>query len=343
MFMLSARVQERGFKVALTGEGADEMLGGYDIFKEAKIRRWWAARPGSKLRPRLLQKLYPDIAGLNQTGQDFLGAFFGEGLTDTGSPFYSHSIRWRNGARARRFFSDELAAETSRLQLEDMLGLPTGIDRWGALERAQHLETSIFLANFLLSSQSDRMSMAHGVEGRHPFLDFRVAEFCARLPSRLKLRVLTEKYLLRRMAAPLLPPEIVNRRKRPYRAPIHRAFFNSRPEFYVSELLSAGKLRESGLFKAAAVEQLVARLTSGARVGETDDMALAGILSTQLVHRQFVAKFRMPAPLSDRDDVTICYGFGFLAFEPAHALQISNSKPPARKLSDALSQRHSSN
>jgi asparagine synthase (glutamine-hydrolysing) len=149
--------------------------------------------------------------------------------------------------------------------------------------------------------------MAHAVEGRLPFLDFRVVEFCAQLPARLKLRVLNEKFLLRRVAAPMLPPQITSRRKKPYRAPIHRAFFHDHTEDYVRELLSPETLRASGLFNPTAVAHLVAKLQAGGPVGETDDMALAGILSTQLVHQQFVAGFRMPPPLSARDDVKVCH------------------------------------
>jgi asparagine synthase (glutamine-hydrolysing) len=155
------------------------------------------------------------------------------------------------------------------------------------------------------------MGMAHAVEGRFPFLDYRVAEYCAHLPARLKLRVLKEKYLLRRMAEPFLPREITHRRKRPYRAPIHRAFFHGRTESYVEELLSSEALRESGIFKPAAVAQLVAKLKAGERIGETDDMALAGILSTQLVHQQFIENFQMPPPLSERDNVKVCFAGNF--------------------------------
>ena len=312
MFLLSSLVRRRGFKVALTGEGADEILGGYDIFKEEKIRRFWAAQPNSNLRPRLLQRLYPDIAGMNQTGAGFLAAFFREDLTGVESPFYSHAIRWRNGARSRRFFSDDLLASAGGVapNAPPMI-LPENFNRWGALERAQHLEIALFLGNYLLSSQGDRMSMAHGVEGRFPFLDYRVAEFCAQLPARLKLRVLREKYLLRRMAAPLLPAEITERRKRPYRAPIHRAFFHNRTERYVEELLSPQALRESALFKPAAVAQLMTKLKSGERIGETDDMALAGILSTQLLHHQFIREFPLPTPLEKRDNVKVCFGDNF--------------------------------
>jgi asparagine synthase (glutamine-hydrolysing) len=107
------------------------------------------------------------------------------------------------------------------------------------------------------------------------------------------------------MAAPLLPAEITARRKRPYRAPIHRAFFPPGGHDYVNEILSPEALRAAGLFAPAAVGQLVAKLKRGARAGETDDMALAGILSTQLVHRQFVERFRMLPPLSERDNVKV--------------------------------------
>jgi asparagine synthase (glutamine-hydrolysing) len=311
MFVLSSLVQRCGFKVVLTGEGADEMLGGYDIFKEDKIRRFWARQGMSRWRARLLKRLYPEIANLQNTGMDFLAGFFGEGLMDVDSPFYSHSIRWRNGGRARRFFSEDLlSVEEHAARIGPPLDLPAEFPKWGALERAQHLEITLFLSNYLLSSQGDRMCMAHAVEGRYPFLDFRVAEFCARLPARLKLRVLNEKYLLRQMAVPLLPAEIARRRKRPYRAPIHRAFFHQRTEDYVEEMLSPGAVRDCGLFKPAAVSQLVSKLKSGERVGETDDMALAGILSTQLLHHQFIGNFRAPAPLSNRDNVRICAASG---------------------------------
>jgi asparagine synthase (glutamine-hydrolysing) len=308
MYLLSGFLQQRGIKVALTGEGADELLGGYDLFKEAKIRRFWAARPDSKLRPKLLQRLYPDIPGFRVVGPQFLEAFFRGNLRETDSPFYSHLVRWRNGQRNRRFYSagfSELVGATDREPGHD-IELPIAFRSWGTMERAQYLEMTLFLSNYLLSSQGDRMSMAHAVEGRFPFLDARVVEFCALLPARLKLRVLQEKFLLRKLAIPWLPPTIVQRRKRPYRAPIHQTFFPARPEGYVSELLSPRALQGSGVFEPAAVGALVAKLKSGSAVGETDDMALAGILSSQLLHRQFVESFRTPAPLSPRDNIKLC-------------------------------------
>ena len=309
MFLLSKLARDSGFKVVLTGEGADEVLGGYDIFKEAAIRRFWARRPESTMRPLLLRRLYRDIPGLACANSSCLAAFFRAGLTETDSPYYSHLVRWRNNARVRRFYSSDAIDAIVRDAPAHHLApeLPPLFNSWGPLQRSQYLEARLFLSQYLLSSQGDRMGMAHSVESRMPFLDYRVVEFCNRLPSALKLRGLTEKYLLRQLGRQLLPPEVWQRPKRPYRAPIHRSFFGRPAPDYVRELLSPGALKSVGLFKPAAVSQLVAKVTNGLQLGETDDIALAGILSAQLVHHQFVSHFRPETPLSERDkDIKIC-------------------------------------
>jgi asparagine synthase (glutamine-hydrolysing) len=301
MFLLSKLVRQTNFKVVLTGEGADEFLAGYDIFKEAKVRRFWAEEPDSTSRPQLLKRLYPDIGGISQTNWEMLAAFFGEGLSDTQSPWYSHAIRWRNNRRTTRFL------ESSSVAGADLDGLaanlPASFKKWGPLSKAQYVEISIFLSQYLLSSQGDRMGMAHSVEGRFPFLDVRLVEFCNSLDERLKLRGLTEKYLLKKAAQPWLPDIIRQRPKRPYRAPIHRSFFNDTTAEYVRELLAPDAVKRTGLFKPGAIEQLVRKIDAGVAVGETDDMALAGILSTQLVHERFVRNFRRAEPLASKDRV----------------------------------------
>ena len=141
--------------------------------------------------------------------------------------------------------------------------------------------------------------MAHSVEGRFPFLDYRLVEFCNRLPATCKMRALRDKRLLRKLGRELLPDEIWNRPKKPYRAPIHRSFFNGQTQAYVRELLSEASLNEAGFFNPAAVGKLIAKIEQGMPIGETDDMALAGIISTQLLHHLFVKNFNRVAPLSE--------------------------------------------
>ncbi|HXG49588.1 MAG TPA: asparagine synthase C-terminal domain-containing protein, partial [Methylomirabilota bacterium] len=250
---------------------------------------------------------YADIPGLARTSAPMLAAFFREGLTEVDAPDYSHAIRWRNGRRLRCFF----AAETLRAVAAEggdarRPALPAAFAAWGPLERAQFLEIDLFLSHYLLSSQGDRVAMAHSVEGRFPFLDHRVVEFCTRLPARFKLRALTEKYLLRQLGRELLPEAIWTRPKRPYRAPIHRSFFHAKTPDYVRQLLSPAALAASGWFRPEAVARLVQKIEAGRGVSEADDMALAGILSTQLVHQQFISGFRRPLPLSAADRVKVC-------------------------------------
>jgi asparagine synthase (glutamine-hydrolysing) len=139
--------------------------------------------------------------------------------------------------------------------------------------------------------------MAHSVEGRHPFLDARVVEFCGTLPSDLKLHVLEEKALLRTAVKDWLPDEIRKRPKRPYRAPIARSFFGAERLDYVRDVLSPAAISKAGFFDARAVTRLVDKAESGLPLGETDEMALAGILSTQILHLRFVTRFEASPPV----------------------------------------------
>lgn len=307
LFLLSRLVRENNYKVVMTGEGADEFLAGYNIFKEAQIRRFWARDPQSRFRPLLLHKLYAYIPDLSRGGASYLQAFFGEGLQDTQSPFYSHAIRWRNNRRTLRFLADAVAHSAG--SMSDYLAqihLPPEFSSWASLNQAQYLEISIFLSQYLLSSQGDRVAMANSVEGRFPFLDYRVVEFCNRLPTDLKLRGLTEKFLLKKLAQRWLPDEIWQRPKRPYRAPIHRSFISPSAREYVDEILSPEALHKTGFFKPAAVQQLLNKIHTGAHLSETDDMALVGVLSTQLLQRQFIEEFHTAPPVASGDDLKVC-------------------------------------
>lgn len=287
LYLLSDFVQKAGIKVVLTGEGADEFLGGYNIFKEALLRHFWAREPESALRPLLLKKLYSYVPNLDNAA--YLTKFFGYRLTDMAEPGYSHLLRWRNGARHRRLLHPDVLAQLGPEKPLPDLPLPPEFGRWSPLAQAQYLEIRLFLAEYLLSSQGDRMAMAHSVEGRFPFLDHHVVEFCNQLPPGFKLLGLNEKHILKVAVRDLLPAEIWQRAKRPYRAPIHHSFFpEGRPLDWVADMLSPTKVATAGLFNPLAVQALVSKQQRQGSLGEVDEMALAGILSTQLVQHHFV-------------------------------------------------------
>ncbi len=293
LFLLSKLVRERDYKVVLTGEGSDEILGGYDIFKEAKIRRFWSARPESRLRPALLKRLYPYLPNLQHQSSAYLQAFFHVRAEDTANPFFSHVPRWELTARAKVFFSDDVRAAVDGYDgyAELRRVLPAGYDEWDAFCQAQYLETSHLLPGYILSSQGDRMAMAHSVEGRFPFLDHRVVEFAAGLPPSLKMKVLNEKHLLKRCARDLIPPSVCRRSKQPYRAPDGKSFFHAARPGYVDELLAPERVRAAGLFDPQAVSKLVQKFRHGKAIGAKDNMALTGILSTQLIVDQYITHF----------------------------------------------------
>jgi asparagine synthase (glutamine-hydrolysing) len=279
--------------VVLTGEGSDEILGGYDIYKEAKIRRFWSARPDSRLRPLLLKRLYPYLPNLQNQPTAYLQAFFHIAVKDAADPFFSHLPRWDLTSRLKRFFSESVRAETQCYdgQAELRSLLPVGFADWDPFCQAQFLETGYLLPGYILSSQGDRVAMAHSVEGRYPFLDHRVVDFAAGIAPSLKMKVLNEKHLLKLCARDLVPSSVRKRSKQPYRAPDGKSFFqDARPE-YVDELLSPGRIRADGLFHPGAVERLTQKFRDGRAIGVKDDMALTGILSTQLIVHQFVRHF----------------------------------------------------
>ena len=292
MMLLARSVREAGYKVVLTGEGADEVFAGYDLFKEAKVRRFMARAPQSRWRGRILERLYPYLQHSPAAGRAFTQRFFSEGLDEIAQPWFAHVPRMTTARRALQFlrpeWHDKAMAWDARAALRATL--PESIARWPALGRDQYVEAHTLMSGYLLSSQGDRMAMAASIEARFPFLDHRVIEFANRLPPQYKLRGLAEKHILKKSMAAELPPAITRRSKQPYRAPDSASFFvDGKPLDYVAELLSPKAIDDAGVFDAASVGRLMEKCRSGRAVGFGDNIAFVGVLSTMLLHRQFIA------------------------------------------------------
>ena len=177
---------------------------------------------------------------------------------------------------------------------------------WEPLSRAQYIENKIFLSNYLLSSQGDRMAMANSVEGRYPFLDYRVIEFAATIPPRYRMSGLNEKYILKKAARGHIPDELIDRPKHPYRAPIGPVFFGDSHFDYVDALFSETAIKKTGVFEPNKVTKLIAkcRRHSGKILSERENMAIVGILSTQLLDQLFIKGFPLD-PLHKLDDTKV--------------------------------------
>jgi len=290
LFLLSRLVRDTGTKVVLTGEGADEIFAGYDLFREGKIRRFWARQPASRMRPRLLARLYPYLARSPVSQQAMAQEFFGRGLEHWRQPGFAHQTRWKGGAALHRLLQPEWRRQCDAGEAVNGLlaNLPREFSCWSFLAQDQYLETRTLLSGYLLSSQGDRMLMAHSVEGRFPYLDADLIELAGSLPDSYKLRVLDEKHVLKRAALGMIPEDIRSRQKQPYRAPDAVCFTAADAPDWVREVIAPGALAQAGLFDAAAVQRLWSKCRRGAQPSNTDNMALCAVLSTQLLHHQFI-------------------------------------------------------
>ena len=295
LFLLSRLVRQSGIKVVLTGEGADEMFAGYDVFREAKVRRFWAREPGSEARPRLLERLYPYLDRSPVSRSAIMRQFFGQGLEHARRAGFGHEPRWRGAAALKRLFSADARQRASAANPVDALlaSLPPEFNSWTPLAQDQYLEVHTLLSSYLLSSQGDRMLMANSVEGRFPFLDRQVAALAESLPAEYKLRVLDEKHVLKRAAGGLVLQSILERPKQPYRAPDALSFASDEAQEWIDEVASPRALSEAGVFNPAAAAQSwrnAGRARSAGQFSNADNMAAVGVLSTQLVHHHFIKR-----------------------------------------------------
>jgi len=298
LFLLSKAVHDSGIKAVLTGEGADEMLAGYDIFREAKIREFWAHEPGSKTRPLLFDRIYPYLKRSPQLTKNLSLEFWKKGLGNVGSPGFSHEPRWTTTSALKKFFSKDVTSSLGLQPAPDVLKeLPPEFHRWESLAQAQYLEIRTLLTGYILSSQGDRMLMAHSVEGRFPFLDSEVMEFSSGIPAFHRLAFLDEKSVLKRAAQNIVPEAIRNRKKQPVRAPDAAAFLGRSLPPYLDDLFSTESIQRSGLFDAERVSKFISKCLANRGTGmkdfplsNTDNMAFVGLLSSMLLWRQFVSE-----------------------------------------------------
>ncbi|GAB4167716.1 MAG: asparagine synthase (glutamine-hydrolyzing) [Calditrichia bacterium] len=288
LFHLSGLVRENGIKVVLTGEGADEVFGGYNIYKEAKIRKFLSANPDSAMREALLDSLYPYIKKDPRIGKFWI-AFFKKNLEQSDSLLFSHSLRWGNGLNMLNYILPDKVRqfnpEEKQAQIESLF--PSEASGWSVLNRAQFLEMKLFLPGYLLSTQGDRMLMGHSVEGRFPYLDKRVIEFANQLPDYIKLSGLNEKNILKRTFGQVLPDKIINRPKQPYRAPIYQCFIGEDAPEILRWMLSEEEIKAAGIFNFEKVNSLISKAMKG-RMSEKDEMAFVNIVSTQLLNLHFI-------------------------------------------------------
>ena len=177
------------------------------------------------------------------------------------------------------------------------------------MQRAAWLELTTLLEPYLLSTQGDRVAMAHGVECRYPFLDHRVFGYAARLAPEMKLDLPEEKVALRKLASRVLPAGIAGRGKQPYRAPVVEPFFGPEAPDWVEAALTNESLSSAGIWDPARVAGLLRRCRDGRVTSPREEMASIGVLSTQLWHARFISGTPSRQPQTAAPKVQIEHDF----------------------------------
>ncbi|WP_051356315.1 asparagine synthase (glutamine-hydrolyzing) [Azorhizobium doebereinerae] len=290
MFLLSQRTRASGVKVVLSGEGADEAFLGYDLFKETRLRADWDSLDEATRTERLAQ-LYPHLSHYGPQDVAATTGLYQQFSREHLPGLFSHELRFQNGrfsARLLKQAGDPFAA-VGRLAAEE-----PGFAAMTPVEKAQWLEYQTLLPGYLLSTQGDRMALAHGVENRCPFLDPAVVA----LASAVNLRFddgFEEKALLRAAFADCLPSSVVRKRKFPYRAPESAAFASLRPD-YLELVLSEAELAKLPFIDQRFARALAQKVLSRdpAEISTKENQTFIFLLSIALLNRDFVAGGRRP-------------------------------------------------
>ncbi len=290
MYLLAKLVKEKGHKVVFTGEGADEILLGYDIFGETKIRQFWSKDINSKKRPELLKKLYYYLPQFNSDRYfQITKEFYKKNLKNNDDLFYSHQVRWDQYSSIKNFFNfeNEESIKGSLIKSLSQI-LPSNFGKLDIMQKAQLIEINTLLSSYLLSSQGDRMTMAHGVEGRYPYLDDELTNELSKIPSKIKAPGLKLKNILRRSFDKYLPKEIVDRPKFAYQAPEAKVFFSNKEGLKIVDDFQDGLNNNDNLNQASFIN-LIKKLNdpnTSVRISFRENMAFIIGLSEHFLKKK---------------------------------------------------------
>jgi asparagine synthase (glutamine-hydrolysing) len=246
-YLLSRQIRDMGFKVVLSGDGADEILGGYDYFKLVKLMNF-IGRNETVGRANLLRRVFPGISTPQQAWMQY-AMLKGYPAAHPALPYRFQAFQFKNQLMSESFVNRLLPIIGERDE-----ELPVVPGSRSLLDQALYLETKMRLPNLTLAL-ADTMSMAHSVELRSPFMDHRLVEYVFSLPSHFKMRGLNEKYLLKKSFRTFLPPAISQRRKQPLSPP--GKWFIRMFRGMIGDVLSAATVREKGYFRPEFTDHML--------------------------------------------------------------------------------------
>ena len=302
LLALARHVHEEGFKVVITGEGADEAFLGYNLFKELLFRGSYDSFPDDHARLNALQQLYPYLNHFRGAQAASVLRFYHSHKTEKTPGLFSHQVRFANSEFGARLLATDAGRASSLDALAGFAGKLRAaypeFDKLTPMERAQIIEYRTLLAGYLLSSQGDRASMASAVETRSPFLDTQTVDAALRMPIDYRLRAgRNEKHILKKAFAERIPRSILERPKQPYRAPDAVAFLQApKDETWVADVLSERALRDTGVIDMTTAARFLQMIRSKPpdAISARENQAFMLLMSTSLLYRQFIAEEHLP-------------------------------------------------
>lgn len=284
IYRLAAAVRQAGYKVALTGEGADEALAGYPWFK---VHRFLSLLDRLGLAHPLRRAFYKSGLGGRADWPSLARRYARMGGYHATSDLYGASAL--SGYRV--YSQEQLDCMGQHTACDDLHLNLVRMQAWHPMNRAIYLGYKVLLAGVLMTHKGDRPAMANSVETRFPFLDEEVVRLCASAAPQYKLKsFFRDKHLLRSFAADFLPATIANRPKHIFRARYAGSFFDPAPA-YVQQLLSPQSLRCTGYFDEDRLQQCLTQLNRQGFRQRPDmraELGLVGAISTQLWHHLFL-------------------------------------------------------
>lgn len=295
LLQLARRVHANQQKVVLTGEGADEWLIGYPWYKAAKILNYLDMIPGVRLSD-FARRAFLGIQNVPQYPRD-MRRRIEETVGGSNAWIDSYGIL---GLSKLRFYAAPMREVMATTEPWSELGMDIErAKRWHPLNRGVWVAARVTLAGHLLQAKGDRVAMHNSVEVRYPFLDEDVFDFTAELHPRWKLRGFRDKHLLRLLAERWVPPQVYQRGKVIFRAPLDSFHIDPEPPF-VRELLSEDSLRRTGYFDVKAVHhwrRAYRSMRENSLPRLSVEMGLAAVVATQLWHQLFIDPSLADVPL----------------------------------------------
>lgn len=285
LMQLAAEVNNQGYKVVLTGEGADEALAGYVWFKTHKLSGKITDWIGPTLSQLLCKLTHATVHRKPQRCQTIPFQAIG-GIR----PAQQYMYEMVGMARETVYSDGMWASLEGHDSYSDLNISHERIKRWHPLNQSLYVGYKVMLAGLLMIAKGDRIAMRSAVESRYPYLDEDVTNFCASIDPSYKLYGMTEKWILRQLAAKTLPSKIVNRRKTMFRSILSDIFLGPQRPAWVDQLLSPESLQRAGYFDPEVVARERKRQVSFPRLTPRQyifDAVLTCVVSTQLWHHLF--------------------------------------------------------